>query len=355
MRCDEIVVDAEVEDQVTLPETPSSRVSYHAVAAAAGVSVSTISRYLNGHLRLRPETEARVRAAIEDTGFMPEPRAKAPVEGRRTVGVVVPHLGNSYYGRLAEGLVRAAEDQNYSAVITSTLDNPRKQLDYVYLLDSVKVHGILYAGNYRTNPALADVVDQGTPVVVVDEEVSNLPPVDAVLVDDYAGAFQATTYLCSQGHRDIAFVGGPSSLRSTQERLRGFGDALRKYDMNPDERVPLLGSFTEEFGVAAISRIFSSQTSPTAVFAASDIVALGALSAAGSLGMTVPRDFSLVGFDDLPESRHVGLTTVRTPLNLMAKTAVTALAERIDGYSGEFRTQRVPVTLQIRDSTRSIS
>ncbi|WP_417512521.1 LacI family DNA-binding transcriptional regulator [Microbacterium sp.] len=327
--------------------------SYHTVAAAAGVSVSTISRYLSGHLRLRPETEARVRSAIEDTGFVPAPVKPMP-DGRPTVGIVVPRLGNSYYGRLAEGLVRAAEDQNYSAIVTSTLDNPRKQLDYVYLLESVGVKGFLYAGNYRTNAALAEVIDQGTPVVVVDEEVSDLPPVDAVLVDDYAGAFQATTYLCAQGHRNIAFVGGPASLQSTQERNRAFADALRRYDVDPGEQVTLMGSFTEEFGVAAISRVFSSQTRTSAVFAASDAIALGVLSAASSLGMSVPNDFSVVGFDDVPESRHIGLTTVRTPLDLMAKNAVTMLAERIDGHRTAPRTLHVPVTLQIRKTTRSL-
>ncbi|MDR5700882.1 LacI family DNA-binding transcriptional regulator [Agromyces aerolatus] len=326
--------------------------SYHTIAAAAGVSVSTISRYLNGHMRLRPDTEARVRAAIEETGFIPDPPAKPAPDERQTVGIVVPHLGNSYYGRLAQGLVRAAEDQNYAAVVTSTLDNPLKQLDYVYLLEAAQVKGILYAGNYRTNTALAEVIEQGIPVVVVDEEVSGLPPVDAVLVDDYAGAFQATTYLCAQGHRDIAFVGGPASLRSTQERKRAFEDALRRFDVDPGEQITLLGSFTEEFGAAAISRIFSSPTRTTAVFAASDIIALGALSAVRSLGMSVPEDLSIVGFDDIPESRHVALTTIRTPLDLMAKAAVTALAERIDGLGSQARTVHVPVTLQIRESTR---
>jgi LacI family transcriptional regulator len=334
---------------------PPRRVSYHTVATAAGVSVSTISRYLNGRLQLRPETEARVRSAIEETGYLGKARTKSS-NGERVVGVIVPHVGNSYYARLAEALARAADDQSYSAVIASTLDNPRKQLDYVYLMEKLDVKGILYAGNYRRNTALAHAVNEGIPIVVVDEEISKLPPVDAVLVDDYAGAFQATTYLCSLGHRDIAFIGGSASLRSTQERKRAFDDALQRFGIDPSQQITLLGSFTQEFGVAALSRIHSSPVRPTAVFAASDIIALGVLGAAGSLGLSIPGDFSLVGFDDVPEAKQVTpqLTTVRTPLDLMARSAMTILAERIEGSKEPPRTTQVPVTLQVRGSTRPL-
>ncbi|WP_341358673.1 LacI family DNA-binding transcriptional regulator [Georgenia sp. M64] len=332
------------------------RVSYRALASTAGVSVSTISRYLAGQLQLTAETEARVRAAIEETGFLPRALTMPRNGNRRTTGIVVPHLGNSYYGRLAESLVRAADAQGLSAIVTSTMDNPHKQFDYVFLMEEFGVKGILYAGNYRTNAALAHAIGEGIPIVVVDEEIGMLPPVDAVLVDDYAGAFQATTFLCSQGHRSFAFLGGPASLRSTQERKRGFDDVLRRHGINPDDQVTLLGSFTEEFGVAAMSRVFSSEVQCTAVFAASDVIALGVLRAAASLGLSVPDDFSLVGFDDIPEARHVTpqLTTVRTPLDLMAKTAVTALTERMEGRGEEPRTVQVPVTLQIRESVRSV-
>ncbi|MCW2529241.1 MAG: LacI family transcriptional regulator, partial [Pseudonocardiales bacterium] len=197
----------------------------HDVAAIAKVSVSTVSRYLNGQLPLRADTEARLLRAIGDVGYVRSDR-KAPTAPPSTgvIGLVVPQIGNAQFGRIADAVVSAADGWGLSVLICSTLNHPRKQLDYVDLLSSRDVAGIVYAGNYRSNSALSKVISTGLPVVVIDEALTDSPPVDTVLVDDYAGAYLAVTYLINAGHRRIALVTGPAGLHSVNERTRAYLD-----------------------------------------------------------------------------------------------------------------------------------
>jgi DNA-binding LacI/PurR family transcriptional regulator len=307
--------------------------SLHDIAAAADVSVSTVSRYLAGQLALKPATETRVQEAISRLGYS---RAPKSTKERRTrngvIGLIVPQVGNTYFGRIADAVVKVAERQGLSVLICSTLSHARKQLDYVDLLVSQDVSGIIYAGQYSSNRSLANVIANGRPVVVIDEALTTAPPVDSVLVDDYAGAYQATTYLTNLGHRRIALVTGPVGLNSVQERTRGYTDALRKAGLDIEDQLVLRGSFNEEFGVSVMSHLLAAEESPTAVFAASDTIALGILTAARSLGVRVPEDLSVVGFDDVPDAAVVtpALTTLRTPIDRMAGAAVELLTNRID-------------------------
>jgi DNA-binding LacI/PurR family transcriptional regulator len=333
------------------------RGSLKEVAEAAGVAVSTVSRYLSGQLTLRSETEARLRAALESLGFQEAPQGQRATgnRARPVVGLAVPHTANSYYGRLSDAIIRAADALDMYVVMVSTLDNPSKQIDYVNLLASFNLNGLLYVGTYQSNEALSQVINSGLPTVILDEEIQGVPPTFNVLVDDYAGAYQAVTYLCSQGHRDIALLTGPLSLRSSRERERAYRDVLARFGIDPAQQTILQGPFTEEFGAAAFARILSAARQPTAVFAASDVIAVGLVGAAASCGVTIPADISVVGFDDLPESRLLmpPLTTVRTPLSEMANTAVARLFDLLSDRSDPPETILVPVTLEVRGSVQA--
>jgi len=332
------------------------RPSLNDVARNAGVSVSTVSRYLKGQLRLRPDTESKVLQSMEAMGYEPQPnasRAASTAAVGNVIGLVIPEVGNTYFSRIANAVVVAAEGSGYSVLVTSTSNNPRKQLDYVELLAALDVAGIIYAGNYASNAALAAAVSSGVQVVVLDEQLSGIPPVDAVLVDDYAGAYQAATYLLSLGHENIALVTGPTDLRSVKERTRGWGDALARAGLSPDGQLQLHGTFSEEFGAAALSHLLASGRGPTAVFAASDVIALGIMSAARRMGIEIPTELSVVGFDDVPAASLVTprLTTVRTPLDQMADTAVHMLVDRLDGHRTDVRTVTTSVSLVVGGTT----
>jgi DNA-binding LacI/PurR family transcriptional regulator len=187
---------------------------------------------------------------------------------------------------------------------------------------------------------------------VVDEPIAGLPPVSSVVMDDYAGGYQATSYLVALGHRRIAFVSGPAELGSVQERYRGYCDALRVGCIDAEGQVNLAGQFTEQFGMSALPHLLAAARPPTAAFVASDYIALGVLSAAEMHGIKVPDDLSIVGFDDIRFSQYVRprLTTIRSPVDRLAQQGVELLFERLQDPQAPARTQVLPVELVIRES-----
>jgi DNA-binding LacI/PurR family transcriptional regulator len=292
--------------------------------------------------------------AMEDLGYSRTERGQRGRTTTRTgvIGLVVPQIGNTYFGRIADSVVTAAEAQGFAVLMTSTLNHSRKQLEYVDLLADKDVAGIVYVGNYASNRALAALIEKGMPVVVVDEALSGAGPVDTVLVDDYAGAYQAVGHLTALGHERIALVTGPASLNSVHERRRGYEDALRRAGIDPAAQVQFSGQFSEDFGSGVLSRLLASPEPPTAVFAASDTIALGMMTGARNLGIRIPDELSVVGFDDIPGAGYVSprLTTVRTPVEKMAASAVAALADRIEHPERAPQTIITPVVLVVGES-----
>ncbi len=336
---------------------PDRAPSLQAVADRAKVSISTVSRYLNGQLPVRSETEARLIQAMKEVGYE---RPGGPPHDLRTskpvIGLVVPQIGNAQFGRIADAVAVAADGYGLSLLICSTLNHPRKQLDYVDLLASKEVAGIVYAGNYRSNRALSSNIRSGLPVVVIDEALVDSPPVDTVLVDDYAGAYQAVTYLTNLGHQRIALVTGSAGLHSVKERTRAYHDVLRKAGIRAESQLVLHGSFSEDFGVTALSHMLAAAEPPTAVFAAADIIALGVMVAARTLGVSIPADLSIVGFDDIRDSAWVSprLTTVRAPVDEMASTALSLLVDRLADPTRRALTSIIGVSLVVGGSAAPI-
>lgn len=323
------------------------------VAKAAGVAPSTVSRYLNGQLRVSPATEARLLDAVRDLGYVPNAQARNLVRRRSgVIGFVVPEISNPYFGAIADYVVEAVERHGLLVLLCSTRSQAGKESSYIDLLASGAIDGMLYLGSFRSNERLAAAVRGGLPVVVVDEPISGLPDVHTVVMDDYAGGYQATSYLVALGHRRIAFISGPAELASVQERRRGYEDALRKGGLDPDQQLSLAGQFTEQFGMSALTRLLAAPQMPTGAFVASDYIALGMLSAAETHGVRVPGDLSVVGFDDIRFSQYVRprLTTIRSPVERLAQVGVELLFERLAARDTAARTEVLPVELIVRES-----
>src|SRR5215467_13687730 len=323
------------------------------VARAAGVAPSTVSRYLNGQLRVSPATEAKVLDAVAELGYVPNATARNLVRRRSgVIGFVVPEISNPYFGAIADYVVEAVERHGRLVLLCSHRSQSVKQSSYIDLLASGAIDGMLYLGSFRSNERLAVAIADGLPVVVVDEPIAGLPPVSAVVMDDYAGGYQATSYLVALGHRRIAFVSGPDELGSVTERRRGYCDALVKAGIDPETQLNLPGHFTEQFGASALPRLLAAPEPPTAAFVASDYIALGMLSAAETHGIRVPEDLSVVGFDDIRFSQYVRprLTTIRSPVERLAQTGVALLFDRMAGTAGAAKTEVLPVELIVRES-----
>jgi DNA-binding LacI/PurR family transcriptional regulator len=328
------------------------------VAQQAGVSASTVSRFLRGQLQTRPETEARIQEAMSSVGYSPPTPAAEPAraelrQAAAVVALVVPEMDNAYYGVIADHVVEEAERRGLTVMLCSTRNQRLREESYVDLLSGGTVAGLLYVGAHRHNRRLTALIRSGFAVVVLDEQIDGVPPVDSVVMDDYAGGYQATSHLIQLGHQRIAFVGGPPELRSVQERHRGYVDALRKGRLEPDPRLRLSGPFGEQFGMTAITHLLSASPPPSAVFAASDLIALGFLAASETHGVQVPEDLSVVGFDDLRFSGFVRprLTTVHSPVDRLAAIGVEMLVDRLQRPDLAPRTEVLPVSLVERAST----
>jgi DNA-binding LacI/PurR family transcriptional regulator len=323
------------------------------VARAAGVAASTVSRYLNGQLRVSPATEAKVLEAVSELGYVPNAQARNLARRRSgVIGFVVPEISNPYFGTIADHVVEAVERHGRLVLLCSHRSQAVRQSSYIELLSSGAIDGMLYLGSFRSNERLATAIAGGLAVVVVDEPIAGLPPVHTVVMDDYAGGYQATSYLAALGHRRIAFVSGPGELGSVQERYRGYLDALAKAGIDASGQVSLAGQFTEQFGMSALPHLLAGADPPTAAFVASDYIALGVLSAAETHGIRVPEDLSIVGFDDIRFSQYVRprLTTIRSPVDRLAQTGVELLFERLADPEAPARTEVLPVELVIRES-----
>jgi DNA-binding LacI/PurR family transcriptional regulator len=323
------------------------------VARAAAVSPSTVSRYLSGQLRLQPGTERRIQQAVEKLKYIPNASAKR-LAGSSTgvLGLVLPDMSNPFFASFADAIAQVALDHELTIMLCATRNSQENEERFTDLLAARAVDGLIYLGMHARNPRLAQAIADGLPVVIVDELLEEVPSVSTISVDNFSGAFQATRYLLSLGHRCVAYVGGPADLMTEKERRRGYTAALRQSGAAEQPELMFCGPYTEDFGVSALPRVLTHPSRPTAVFCASDYTALGLLSSIDLLGVTVPGDLSVVGFDDAQVVRYTRpkLTTVRQPVNELARGAVDLVLERVHDASAGPRQLVLPVELIVRDS-----
>lgn len=318
----------------------------------AGVSPSTVSRYLNGSLGLPEKTKRRIDQAIRELDYHPNLVARTLQTGQsRILGLILPDLTNPFFAAVAEAVCDQAYREGYFVLLCATANDREREISYANLLSAGQLDGLIYLGGHSTNSALAEAARSSLPIVIVDEDLKETPG-GRVFVDNRRGGYLATEHLLHLGHREIALVGGNPTLYTTRERQLGYEDALLERGIEPDHRWILLGEYTNAFGAQAAEVLLTQPKPPTAIFAASDILAIGILQAARRLGVRIPEDLSLVGFDDIPlaEFLQPPLTTVRQPIEDLGRTAVSVLLASLRKEQ-TIGCQVLGVRLQIRDST----
>ncbi|GAA1391361.1 LacI family DNA-binding transcriptional regulator [Luteococcus peritonei] len=302
------------------------------VAQAAGVSTSTASRVLDE--RLPPSRSAaaeRVRQAALDLGYVRDPLASAlRRSGTSSIGIVVPRLTDVVMAIMYEELAAAAAARGMFAVVASTQDDPDREGQAIQSLLRRRVDGIIRT-TARTDTPQHTSQHEVRQVLALRGD-NQLP---AALGDDVLGGRLATRHLLDLGHRRIALVGGPSYATSASGRRRGFEEALADAGVALDPSLVVEGDFSMEAGEDAALRLLSRPDRPTAVFVVNDNVAIGVLSMAARLGIRVPEDLSLVGYNDIPvvSKLPVPLTTVRVPFAQIAAGAMSLLLDDQDAAS----------------------
>jgi len=320
------------------------------VAHRAGVSTTTVSHVINGTRKVDPATAARVQSAIDALGYRPNALARSMRRGRtHTVGIVVPDIANPFFGDLARSLEDHLFERGYSAIICNSDGEAAKEISYLEVLVSKQVDGLLLIAASQPSQTLAAVLSGGTPAVVIDRELGDLP-VSQVLVENQRGGHLAGRHLLKLGHRDIGIIAGPGNLGTTARRLEGFRAALEEAGVPlPPSRIRR-GDFRAASGRAAVDAWILAHDLPTAIFAENDLMALGALSAAHAAGVAVPAELSVVGFDGIAFGADVTppLTTVCQSTDAVAGAASELLFERLQDATAPNRLVELPVTLAIR-------
>lgn len=335
-----------------MPHRPTgTKTTIAQLAAAAGVSVPTVSKVLNGRTDVARETRDRVEALIEEHGY--RRRRPAAPRGPQLIDLVFNEMGNPWAMEVIRGVERTARPAGVEVVLSECLGahNPRQEW-----LDSVLVRrpaGVILVFSDLAPAQRAQLLARSIPYVVVDpvgEEETGVPSVGSA---NYRGGLLAARHLLDLGHTRVGVLTGPMDTYCCRARLGGFRDALLERGLPWDEGLVVAGDFAPESGHDEGLRLLSRPDRPTAVFAMNDLMAFGLYRAAREVGVRIPEDVSVVGYDDLPAAQWVGpeLTTVHQPLHEMAGQATRMLLRLAAGEDPGSRRVDLSVELVVRGST----
>lgn len=323
------------------------------IARLANVSRSTVSRVLNNDPNVRPETRARVEAVIREVNFQPNLAARSLV-ARRTdiVGLVIPAgtediFSDPYFGILIQGVSQACNARDYSVMLW--LAEPAyERMAIRKILHGGLLDGVIVSSMLIDDPIVEALYQSDMPFVLVGRHP--LWPVHYVDVDNVGGARAVTEHLIRSGRRRIATITGPRNMIAGIDRFQGYCEALEAHGLPVLPELVVEGNFSERSGYEGMQRLLEAR--PDAVFAASDMMALGALQSLRRAGLRVPDDVALVGFDDIPAAERADppLTTVRQPIHEMGYQAVMTLLDVIQHPGGAPRQVMLPTELVIRES-----
>jgi LacI family transcriptional regulator len=336
-----------------LPNRP--RITLSDVAAHAGVSIPTVSKVLNNRADIGEPTRRRVEGAIADTGY--RRRASAKRVGRAgLVDVVVNGVNSPWVLEVIAGAEQAAYHAGVGLVVTATHgDGDGLRENWLKNLGRRRSDGVVLVVSDIPEETLDRLTATNVPVVLVDRTGNSDPRLPSIGAANWSGALSATQHLLDQGHRRIGMIGGHPRLACSAERVDGYHAALRRAGISVDPDLVLHGDFFPEGGMIAAAQLLSLREPPTAIFAGSDLQALGVYEEARRRGLRIPDDLSVVGFDDLSIAQYVSppLTTVRQPHSEMAAQAVRKVLsmQRTDRPSSPIRIE-LATSLVVRASTK---
>lgn len=325
------------------------RVTIGDVATRAGVSIATVSKVINRRYGVAPATLAKVQAVIDELGYESSLVARS-LRSQRTnvIGIVVADI-EPFSAQLLKGAGAAIRERGYELIVYSGSghgkDNTGWERRYISRLGGTLTDGIVLV-----TPTVVDVSDT-TPIVAVDPHTgpSSLPSVHA---DNLAGAITATEHLIGLGHRRIGFLAGRPDLESARQREEGYRAALTAAGIPVDPQLIRVGGYEPEMSTEAARQLLTLDDRPTAIFAANDLSAIETVQVARSLGLAIPGELSVIGFDNIPESALIDtpLTTIDQSIQEMGRQAVELLIDLIEGNAERPRQVTLPTRLVVRQS-----
>ncbi|MEP3640094.1 MAG: LacI family DNA-binding transcriptional regulator [Paracoccaceae bacterium] len=326
------------------------------IAQRSGAGISTVSRVLNNSGYVSSATRSRVEKAIADLGYRPNASARMMRNGRSNlIGILVPSIKVDFFARLAHRLEQALFAQGYQTLICSTAEDVGHENEYVSMLLAQQVDGAVVVSVGGDGGAFSRLKDAGIPLIALDRQLDGLG-VKSVRADHFAGGQLATEHLIELGHSKISIIGAPEQSEPVRLRAAGAADACKRAALEAPQIV--LGTDHSVQGCAALAqKALETTDRPSAIVATSDIAAIGTLHAARILGIAIPHELSVTGFDDTPMAAYVfpAITTVAQPIDQIAHECIAALLNMIRAPAETDQNDVIlPVVLNVRQSTATV-
>lgn len=326
------------------------------VAKRAGVSVTTVSRVLNGEKYVKDDLKARVRRAIDELGYTPSHIARSLVKKKTNlIGVIVPDVTSSFYSTILSNIEKTASLNDYNLVVCNIIEDIDKEYKYLQVFKEMRVEGIIIM-HEKLNDELRELIGKLDIPIIFSSVKPTEQPFVSVIIDDYIAAYDATRYLIELGHQRIGFIGGDMrDVTSGQNRYVGYTEAMKDSGLQLVEDYIHFGDYKTRSGYELMKELLSCESRPTAVFAVSDDMAVGAMNCIHDHGLTVPEDISVMGFDgsQLTELVRPQLTSMEQPIEEMGKATVDTLLTLISGgQESSYEDVILKHKLVIRDSCK---
>jgi LacI family transcriptional regulator len=325
------------------------------VAKAADVSVATVSRVLHNLAGYSEKTKQKVMHTVEELGYQPNAIARGLINKRtQTIGVLFPNVSSSFSSDILHGIEEVAHEKGFSVIVCNTAEDGKRTLKYLQVLREKQVDGIVFTSEVLKDEYYQAIKEMRVPVVLVNT-MSQKHMIPYVKVDDRQAAYQATDYLIQKGHRKIAMIGGtPRDQIAGIPRMDGYRQALNDNGIAYVESRVAYGNFSLVSGREAMEKLLVEAPPFTALFAASDEMAIGAMGIAMEKGLKIPDDISIIGYDDLSLASMVfpPLTTIHQPLTTMGRLASEKLISLIEEGSDKVSSSIVSHHLVERQTVR---
>jgi len=322
------------------------------VAKKAGVSPTTVSHVINRTRFVSDEKRERVERAIEEMDYRPNALARSLRNGyTHTLGLILPDSANPFFAEVGHSIEIAAFQAGYSVILCNTENDFAKENLYIDVLTKKHVGGMIFVMMGERTDSLKNLVEMEIPTVVMDRDFPGLE-MDVVLADNHQGGVLAVDHLISMGHKRIGCIAGPSSINPSSRRLAGYKQALQAANLVAEPELIMNGDFHPESGWKLGHAMLSQRNAPTAIFACNDLMAIGVMRAATELGLRIPDDLALVGYDDIELASYTSpsLTTIKQPKAEMGLASLTFLLRRIKDKQSSPQYALLPVSLVIRGS-----
>lgn len=324
------------------------------IAAYLNVSKTTVSRVLNNKPDVSPETVKRVKAAMEELGYVPSMQAVSLAKGKANcIGMLVPALDWPVVLDLLHGVTTAVERSDYGLMLhTMTRSEEAIQRFTNQVVRAKQIDGLIVLTPPGMIDYLAELHHNGLPTVLIDDQGYN-PTFPTVTTSNLTGGYSATQHLINNGRRHIAFINGPKHYGCNRDRFAGYCQALREASLTVSPQMVYEGDFTVQAGIDAMRTLFAENTELDGIFAGNDLTAIGAMRAIREAGLRIPEDIAVVGFDNINASAYTTppLTTVHQPFFEMGQAAVNLMLSHLNGTNFPDRPIELPTSLVIRESS----